>query len=221
MVLSSTCQHCRIIPMPLNTGDRRSVVSKCCHSFTAASKVPKIPNLHQTIVTTRHNERIVGVPVDNIDIRGVRCLREHTSFAGVSPHIPDFQCFVNRARHKHICLIGTPSDIFNTGGVGCIRLLTDGPGSTGARSPDMDSTCTVACGKGSRGDRTPVHSEAFCLVPSKGLEGGAVVSNNLLLLARQVKSLKEGGKIEDGHGATLSLLCPPWFTGSLPSQCTQ
>ena len=146
------------------------VVVKCCDSFIGAAKVSKIPNLNQTVVTAGHYKWVIGVPVDDIDIRGVCVsLCEHTSFTWVCTNVPDFQRFVDRARHKHVRLIGAPSDVLNTGVVRSIGFLTDRPGSTSSRSPDVDTTSTVPRGKGTRGYRTPVQSEAFCPVTSKGL----------------------------------------------------
>ena len=112
---------------------------KSRHGFTLASKVAQVPDFHKAVVAAGHYEGVVGVPIDDVDVAcmGV-VLRQHARLAWICPNVPHFERLITRARHQDIRLIGTPSDILNTGCVGGIGLLTDRPGASTARLPHMD-----------------------------------------------------------------------------------
>merc|ERR1719474_345425 len=68
----------------------------------------------------------------------------------------------------------------------------------------MNPAWTITSGEASRSHTAPVKRETLSLVSSEGLQRRAVVPHHLLvLLSRQVKSLKKWRKIEDRHCATL------------------
>merc|ERR1719215_1850194 len=88
----------------------------------------EIPNLNNTIITPRHQERFCPVPVENVNVAVVSVRNcYHVSFVCWSSVVPYSYTLICTARGKHVIFVRGPLNIFDTATVSTVSLLTNQP----------------------------------------------------------------------------------------------
>ena len=99
-----------VVLVPLKAGHRRRVVFERCHRVGNPAEISQIPNFNQSVVAARDNERIAGIPVDDVYVGEVRVtLRQHAGLAGVGTHVPNLNCSITGAGRHNVLLVRRPS----------------------------------------------------------------------------------------------------------------
>ncbi len=66
-------------------------------------KLTQVPDFDDGVVSSRHDERLTRVPVDDVHVAFVRVRRsQHARFGWCSPCVPNSYGFVHRTRRKHL-----------------------------------------------------------------------------------------------------------------------